>query len=169
MEHLEQFCPVWWDYAVRKADAKITGFYKVPHIYASYLKLALGSHAVQGLFPARKMPSTRDSGGGPVHPACRQTCAGGAQCGRKPSCRMPAAFPLLLSLWLFSLAPLLLGWDEHRLTLFCICFNSAGLGCLGDFTTLPLQPAVCYMRWVIQIVYSWVKRWPVALHEPFGF
>lgn len=130
----------------QESRCEIAEFYKVPHTYASYLKLALGSHAAQGLFPARKMPSTRDPGGGPAHPACRQTCVGATQCGPKPSLRTPAAFPLLLSLWLFSLAPLLRGWDERRLTIFCVCFNSAGLGCLGDFTTLPLQPATWYMR-----------------------
>lgn len=53
----------------------------------------------------------------------------------------------------FSIAvPLLQRWDENRLPSLYVHFTSAGLGLLGDLTTLSLQPALYFVRSIIQIV-----------------
>lgn len=147
-------------------------FYKVRHIYASYLKLPVGSHTAQVFFPATKVPSMQETDGGLTHWNLPEPAGKPVQvthCGCKPSSfRVPATIaPLPLSLWLFFLVPLLRRWNEHRLTTFYVHFKSAGH--LGDFATWPLQPAIYYVRWVMQIVYCGVKRWPVAPHKPLGF
>lgn len=118
MKSLEQFCPV--RLFSQESRCKIADFYKAPHIYASYLTLPLGPHAVQVLFPAMKLLSTWEPDSGPMHwnpliPS-PQGLSSGAQRGCKPSSfRMPPTFPLLfLSRWLFSPVPLLQGWDDIK-------------------------------------------------------
>lgn len=149
-------------------------FYKVHHIYASYLNLPVGSHRVQGFFPSMKVPSIQETDGGLTHQNVPEPAGKPVQvthCGGKPSSfRVPTTFlHLLPSLCLFFLVPLLRRWDKHSLTTFYVHFNSAGLGHLGDFATWPLQPAIYYVKWAMQMVYCWVKRWPVAPHKPLGF
>lgn len=149
MENLEQFCPVWWHYSVRRWDSKLQIFIRYLTLY---LKLPLSSRGVQEFFRAMRALSTLEPDGEPMHrnlpePAGRPVELGltVARNHLHSGC-LPLVRCFFFLCGVFFLVPLLQGRNEHKLTTFCVHFNSARLGCLGDFTILPLQPALCYVR-----------------------
>lgn len=143
MKNLKQFCPIWWDYTVRKADTTLQIFIRyltfMHHIW-SYHLAHMRSKCSSQLWryrPYKRQLVDQDT---EISLSLQANLCRGPQYGCKPpSLRMPATFPLLLlSQCLFLLVPLLQRWDEHRLTTFFVQFNSAGLGPFGRFCHITI-------------------------------